>query len=199
MKNQSSLSWDLNEIRTSYETIMSTEGCQRLEPEKLKQRFRSGPRREGAGWKIRNNDVGSIIDGSIYLCTGISYMGHIHRLRSPLHLCPDHDQPFTFPFPLPSTSSILQELDTVPIYDSSPFSDLRWSVSVVWKALALAEGDGRAPKRLIINWPTLAGCWGHLTGIPTVCTVVWSLKGVEYHRGCHDWLLGSSVTIPSLY
>ena len=49
MKIQSSLSWDLNEIRTSYETIMSTEGCQRLEPEKLKQRFRSGPR--GGGLK----------------------------------------------------------------------------------------------------------------------------------------------------
>ena len=61
--NQSSPRWGLNEICTSYETIMSTEGCPRLDPEKLKQHFRLD--QGNASVKIRNNDVGSI-DGSIY-------------------------------------------------------------------------------------------------------------------------------------
>ena len=90
------------------------------------------------------------------------YGVHPHRLRSPFMPWANHlDQPFTFPIlaihklyfsrsgPTSHRSNISNEM-------------IPWSTLT---SLGSMDGHGRDPKRSIIVWPTLAGCWGHLTNL----------------------------------
>jgi hypothetical protein len=124
-------SWDLNEICTSY-TIISTEGCQRLDPEKHFRLDQGGVEKSETTMSVRSS-MGPYISVRVFPKWGTSESPSPFIERSSLHLCPGpliSTITVTFPFLLPCPQALTfknwtNQSPFLKWNDSSPYSDLR--------------------------------------------------------------------------